>query len=53
MTRPSLTVPVDQPSRYARSGYYPTHVTVEFDVPNAEYRIVLNGLVYREAGRKY
>lgn len=49
LTEQSVDETVKQPEKYARSGYYPTTYTVNFDNSTSEYVIELGGMTMREA----
>jgi hypothetical protein len=46
-TKPNITIPIKQPFAYPKSGYYPTHYSINH--ANGEYSVSLNGLQFRPA----
>lgn len=46
-TKPNLTVPVKQPAKFEKPGYYPTTYTVKYDPQTREYSVALLGLTRR------
>jgi hypothetical protein len=47
LTKPNVTEPIKLPSRYAKSGYYPTRYSVSYDAAKKQYTVALEGMTLR------
>lgn len=46
-TRPDIAVPIKQPAKYQKPGYYPTRYSIKYAPETGEYIVALEGLTRR------